>query len=118
MKRPKMTRVISFRVTEEDWLKLQRAAADSGETPNEWCRTTVLDAARMPIALTPTERIMFAQMARSWFLVENGFQLLADDNLESAEWRRYRDYAKINIGAITDRTLADPYLIKVSKRRE
>jgi hypothetical protein len=107
MKRPKMSRIITFRVTEKDWLEIERAAADSGETPNEWCRTTALETARMPIALTPTERIMFAQMARSWFLVENGFQLLADDNLESEEWKRYRVYARTNVDAIADRALTE-----------
>jgi N-acetylglutamate synthase-like GNAT family acetyltransferase len=44
---------------------------------------------------------MFALMARSGFLVENGFQLLADDNLESEEWKRYRVYARANLTAIT-----------------
>ncbi|MFN2511733.1 MAG: hypothetical protein ABR568_09855 [Pyrinomonadaceae bacterium] len=107
MQRPKMTRVISFRVTEQDWLEVQRAAADCGETPIQWCRTTTLETARMPLALTPTQRIMFAQMARSGFLVENGFQLLADDNLESEEWKRYRVYARTNIDIITDRALAE-----------
>ena len=107
MKRPKMSRIITFRVTEKDWLEIERAAADCDETPNEWCRTTSLEAARMPFALTPTQRIMFAQMARSGFLVENGFQLLADDNLESEEWKRYRVYARTNIDTISDRALAD-----------
>ena len=64
MKRLKMSRIITFRVTEKDWLEIERAAAESDETPNEWCRTTTLETARMPIALTPTQRIMFAQMAR------------------------------------------------------
>lgn len=107
MKRLKMTRIISFRVTEEDWLEIKRAAADSGETPNEWCRMTTLETARMPVGLTPNDRVLFAQMARAGFLVENGFQLLADDNLESEEWKQYRVYARTNLTAITDRALAD-----------
>ncbi len=49
MKRLKMTQVISFRVTEEDWLEIERAAAESGETPNEWCRMTTLETVRMPV---------------------------------------------------------------------
>jgi hypothetical protein len=107
MKRPKMCRVISFRVSEEDWLKIERAAAGSGETPNEWCRITTLETLRMPVGLTPNQRILFVQIARSEYLVRNGFQLLADDNLESAEWRTYRSYAKANLDAIADQALAD-----------
>ncbi len=68
---------------------------------------TALETARMPVGLTPNDRLLFAQMARAGFLVENGFQLLADDNLESEEWKQYRVYARSNLTAITDRALAD-----------
>lgn len=107
MKRPKMSKVISFRVTEEDWLKIEKAAADSGEAPNEWCRMTTLEMLKMPAGLTPNQCILFAQMARSTFLVENGFQLLADETLESDHWKKYRAYAKANLNTITDRALED-----------
>jgi hypothetical protein len=117
MKRLKMTRIISFRVTEEDWLEIERAAADSDETPNEWCRMTTLESARMPIGLTPTQRILFAQMARAGFLVENGFQLLADDNLETEEWKQYRVYARTHLHAISDRALAE-FRSKAERNRQ
>jgi len=107
VKRSKMSRIISFRVTEEDWLEIERAAADSGETPNEWCRMTALETVRMPQGLTPNQWILFSQIARSRFLVENGFQLLADDTLESEHWKRYRAYARANLAVITDRALTD-----------
>jgi len=48
---------------------------------------TTVETARMPSGLTPNQRVLFAQMTRAGFLVENGFQLLADDNLESEEWK-------------------------------
>ena len=87
MKSPKMSRIIGFRVTEEDWLRIEKAAADSRETPNDWCRMTALEMLKMPVGLTPNQCILFAQMARSTFLVENGFQLLADETLESDHWK-------------------------------
>jgi hypothetical protein len=105
MQRPKMTRVISFRVTEEDCLKIQRAAADCGDKVPDWCRTIVLETLKMPVGLTPSQRILFGQIARTGFLVENGFQLLAEDTLESEHWKRYRSYAKANLALITDQTL-------------
>lgn len=107
MKRLKMSRVISFRVTEEDWLEIERTAAESGETPNEWCRMTTFETLRLSEGLTPNQRIFFGQVARVRFLVENGFQLLAGDNLESEEWKRYRVYAKANLDVITDRALTE-----------
>jgi hypothetical protein len=106
MKRPKMSRIISFRVTEEELLEIERAAAESGHTPNEWCRMTTVETARMPTGLTPNQRVLFAQMTRAGFLVENGFQLL-DDNRESEEWKEYRVYARANLDTIADRALED-----------
>jgi len=102
-----MSRVISFRVTEEDWLKIEKAAADSGETPNVWCRTTTLETLEMPVGLTPNQWILFAQMARARFLLENDFQLLAEDTLDSEHWKRYRAYALANLNDIADRALED-----------
>lgn len=106
MKRQKMTRVISFRVTEEDWLKIRRAASDCREAVNEWCRILALETIKMPVGLTPSNRILFAQIARAGFLVENGFTLLAEDTLESEHWKRYRIYARTNLDAIAEQALA------------
>jgi hypothetical protein len=107
MRRPKLTRVISFRVTEEDWLKIERAADDCDDKPPDWCRTLVFETLRMPVPLTPSQRILFGQIARTAFLVENGFTLLAEDTLESEHWKRYRSYARANLDAITDKALAE-----------
>lgn len=112
-----MTRVISFRVTEEDWLKIERAAADCGDKPHDWCRTIALETLKMPVGLTPSQRILFGQMARAGWLVENGFQLLADDILDSDEWKRFRLYARANLGDITDRALAESQLLTDGNRR-
>ena len=103
--RPEMTRVISFRVTDEDWFRIERAAADCGDKPPDWCRTIVLETLKMPIGLTPSQRILFSQIARTGFLVENGFTLLAEDTLESEHWKRYRAYARANLETITDEAL-------------
>jgi hypothetical protein len=110
MKRPKMTRVISFRVTEEDWLNIERAATDCGDKPHDWCRTIALETVKLPVGLTPSDLILFSQIARAGWLVENGFQLLADQTLESEEWKRFRVYARANLEAISDRALAELFL--------
>ena len=84
---------------------------------NEWCRMTTVETARMPSGLTPNQRVLFAQMTRAGFLVENGFQLLADDNLESEEWKEYRVYARANLDTIADRALEDLRSRRVSNGR-
>ena len=107
MQRPKMTRVISFRVTDEDWFKIERTAADCGDKVPDWCRTVVLETIKMPIGLTPSQRILFGQIARTGFLVENGFTLLAEDTMESEHWKRYRAYARENLDAISTLALEE-----------
>jgi len=107
MQRPKMIRVISFRPTEEDWIRVQRAAERSGITPNEWCRVAAMETQKLTTGMTPYELILFAQIARCRFLVENAFQLLAEDKLQSNVWRSYRDYAKGNLKTIVEQALAE-----------
>jgi hypothetical protein len=115
MQRPKMTRVICFRVTDEDWFRIERAAADCGDKPHDWCRKLTLQTAKMPVGMTPNDLILFRQVCHNLFLVENGFTLLAEDALESEHWKRYRTYARQNLEAITDRILAEAGLRQISK---
>ena len=105
MDRIKMTRVISFRVTEKEWLDIERAAANSGDTANDWCRTIALEAVRLPEGLTPNQRLLFSQICHTQYLVWVGFQLLADDNLVSEQWKYYREHARTHIDAIVNDAL-------------
>jgi hypothetical protein len=107
MQRPKMTRVISFRVTDEDWFRIERAAAHCGDKPHDWCRRLTLQTAKMPVGMTPNDLILFRQVCHNLFLVENGFTLLAEDTLDSDLWKRYRAYAKTNLEAIADQALQE-----------
>ncbi len=105
MDRIKMTRVISFRVTEKEWLDIERAAANSGETANDWCRTITLETVRTPEGLTPNQQLLFSQICYTQYLVWVGFQLLADDKLESEDWKYYREHARTHIEAIVNDAL-------------
>ena len=107
MRRPKMTKVISFRVTDEDWFRIERAASDTGYKPNDLCRILALEKANEPVALTKGQRIVFSQISRVLFLLENGLTLLAADSLDSEIWKRYRAYAKSNLDAITAQALEE-----------
>jgi hypothetical protein len=72
MDRVKMTRVISFRVTENELLDIERAAANSGDTANDWCREIVLETIRTPEGLTPNQRLfcinIFISFQPFWIL--------------------------------------------------
>jgi hypothetical protein len=101
----KMTRVISFRLTEKEWLDIERAAANSGEKPNDWCRSITLERIGTPEGLTPNQRLLFSQICHTHYLVWVGFQLLADDKLESEQWKYYREHARTHIEAIVNEAL-------------
>lgn len=107
MQRPKLTRVITFRVSEEEWFGIQRAAEQSGLTPNEWCRTMALERLNLWLGLTHDQVMIFAQIARTRFLVENAFQLLAEDKLQTNVWQSYRVYARGNLQTIVEQALSE-----------
>ena len=113
MERIKMTRVVSFRVTEQEWLDIERAAARNGEIGSDWCRTIALETIRIPEALTPNQNLLFSQISQTWYLLWVGFQLLADDKLDSEQYTYYRKHAVANIETITNHVLEN-YRLKRS----
>ncbi len=98
---------ISFRLTDEAWIRVGQEVAATDLTPHDWCRLVVLEKLNREHGLSKSERILFEQFARTQYLVANGFQLLADDKLTSEEWKKFRAVAKEKIDVITDRALAD-----------
>jgi hypothetical protein len=98
---------ISYRLTDEDFLKLEQEVNETGLTPHDWCRLVVLDRLNQEYALSKNERFLFAQVARVQYLVSIGFQMLADDKLSTEEWTKIRVFAKEKIDLVTDRTMKD-----------
>ncbi len=98
---------ISYRLTDEDFLKLEQEVNKTGLTPDDWCRLVVLDRLNQEYALSKNERFLFAQVARIQYLVSIGFQMLADDKLTTEQWRKIRVFAKENIDVVADSTMKD-----------
>lgn len=105
--RVRFPHTISYRLTNEDYLKLQREIHNTGLTPHDWCRLVVLDRLNRDCGFSKTEEMFFEQMCRTQYLVANGFQLLADENLTPEEWKKFRKTGKEKIDVITGRALAD-----------
>src|SRR5687768_11058484 len=84
VKREKLTRAITFRVTEEKYLEIERLAAEAEETPTDWCREAALERVVRGHGLTPNERIIFEELSRVRYLVGHAFRLLADGKLTAA----------------------------------
>ena len=101
----KKTRFISFRISEEQLIEIETAALNVGAKPRDWCRTVVLERVGHQPSLTAGERLLFEQFVRSQYLVTQGFQLLADDNLTAAEWKRFRAIATEQSSDLADTAL-------------
>jgi hypothetical protein len=106
MAQPKKSQYISFRVTEEQLETIESAATDAGAKARDWCRGVVLEKVGHERPMTEFERFLFEHFVRSQYLVTQGFQLLADDNLTSEEWKKFRAVANERASEIAERALA------------
>jgi hypothetical protein len=106
MVHPKKTKYISFRVTAEQLVEIETAATSAGAKTRDWCRKVVLERVGHQPSLTVGERLLFEQFVRAQYLVTQGFQLLAEDNLTAAEWKRFRAIATEQTPELAETALA------------
>ena len=98
---------ISFRLTDEAWLGIQKQIAGNDLTAHEWCRKAALDRLNNSYGLTKAERLLLEHFVRAQYLVTQGFQLLADDNLTGDHWKKLRAIATERASELTDNALAE-----------
>ena len=106
MAHTKKSKYISFRVTEEQLNEIETVAVDAGVKTREWCREVVLEKLGYAPAMKRSERFLFHHLIRAQYLVTQGFQLLADNNLTGEEWKMLRANAKQKVSELTDAALA------------
>src|ERR1700704_446904 len=89
-KETKKTKLIAFRVTDEEYADIERIALALGEDPNNWCRNITVTEAREGSGLTKTERLIYEEIARVRYLVGNGFRILIGSEKEAtdATWKK------------------------------
>jgi len=81
---------ISFRLTDEAWNGIQKEIAGRDLTAHEWCRKAALERLNSDYGLSKVERLLLEHFVRAQYLVTQGFQLLADDNLTGDQWKTPR----------------------------
>jgi len=85
----KKTKLIAFRVTDEEYAHIERIALALGEDPNNWCRNITVTEAREGSGLTKTERLIYEEIARVRYLVGHGFRLLlGSKEATAATWKK------------------------------
>ncbi len=97
---------ISFRLTDEAWLGIQKQIAGTNLTTHEWCRKAALERLNNNYGLSKAERLLFEHFVRAQYLVTQGFQLLADDNLTGDQWKKLRAIATERASELADNALA------------
>lgn len=94
-------------MTDETWFRIVQEVVETDFTPHDWCRMTVLDRLDREYGFSKKERLLFHQIVRIQFFVALGFQMLADDTLTTAEWKKLRTCAKEKGDYLAKQTLAD-----------
>ena len=90
MSEAKRTRSVSFRLTDEEYREIEKAAVAAGDEPNNWCRQLTVTAAREGPLFGKTGRLIYTELAVLRFLIGNGLRILFSRNEgEAAAWTRY-----------------------------
>ncbi|MEN3327856.1 MAG: hypothetical protein V7638_2663 [Acidobacteriota bacterium] len=89
MNEAKRTRSVSFRLTDEEYTQVEKAAIASGEEVNNWCRQLAIMAAREGPLFGKSGRLIYTELAILRFLIGHGFKLLFSHNaVEASAWTK------------------------------
>ncbi|HEY8227270.1 MAG TPA: hypothetical protein VIG25_18500 [Pyrinomonadaceae bacterium] len=106
-KETKKTRNITFRLTDEEYSQVEKAAETAGDDPNNWCRKAATDKASEGFALSKNERLLYQEVALLRFLVGHGFKLLlGTSDATAAEWKKLIAQADQRSEKIVDELLS------------
>jgi hypothetical protein len=84
----KKSRNITFRLSNEQYDQVERAALAAGEDPNSWCRKVALIQLTEGFGLTKNERLSYEEIARTRYLVGHGFRLLFGSKQTGEAWKK------------------------------
>jgi len=103
----KKTKLIAFRVTDEEYAHIERIGLALGEDPNNWCRNIAVTEAREGSGLTKTDRLIYEEIARVRYLVGHGLRLLfASKEVTATAWKKLTADADHSSEIIADHLLS------------
>jgi hypothetical protein len=107
MSDPKRIKHINFRVTDEEYAEIEKAAKAAADEPNNWSRKLVLSAAREGPLFGKTGRLIYTELAILRFLFGHGFKLLFSGNgAQTAAWTKLTTQADQRADAIVTELLS------------
>ncbi|HMG75287.1 MAG TPA: hypothetical protein VK582_17450 [Pyrinomonadaceae bacterium] len=88
-KETKKSRNITFRLTDEEYGQVEKAATAAGDDPNNWCRKAAVSQLSEGHTFTTNERLIYQEIALLRFLVGHGFKLAFGRNeANAATWKK------------------------------
>lgn len=103
----KKSRNITFRLTDETYGQVERAAEAAGDDPNNWCRKAALNELSEGHTFTKNERLIYQEIALLRFLIGHGFKLLFSRNeTTAATWKKLTAQADQRSGEIVNELLS------------
>jgi len=107
MSETKRTKNIAFRVTDEDYARIEEAATAAGDDANNWCRKAALSQLSEGHTFTKNERLIYQEIALLRFLLGHGFKLLFSRNeATAATWKKLTNQADQRSAEIMDEVLS------------
>jgi uncharacterized protein (DUF1778 family) len=107
MSETKRTKNIAFRVTDDDYARIEEAASAAGDDANNWCRKAALSQMNEGHTFTKNERLTYQEIALLRFLLGHGFKLLFSRNETTAEtWKKLTAQADQRSDEIVDELLS------------
>jgi uncharacterized protein (DUF1778 family) len=107
MSETKRTRNIAFRLTDDEYARIEKAADGSGDDPNTWCRKMALAHSGEGHAFTKNERLIYQEIALLRFLLGHGFKLLFSRNeATAATWKKLTTQADQRSDEIVNEVLS------------
>lgn len=107
MSEAKRTKYVSFRVTDEEYREIEKAAAASGDESNNWCRKLALSAAREGPLFGKTGRLIYTELAILRFLIGHGFKLLfSRSEADASAWNKLTTQADQRASEIVSELLS------------
>lgn len=107
MSETKRTRNIAFRVTDEDYARIEKAASAAGDDANNWCRKATLSELSEGHTFTKNERLMYKEVALLRFLIGHGFKLFFSRNeTTAASWKKLTTQADQQSDKIVEELLS------------
>jgi uncharacterized protein (DUF1778 family) len=89
MAETKRTKNIAFRLTDDEYAHIEKAATAAGDDPNTWCRKLALTQSTEVNTFTKNERLIYQEIALLRFLIGHGFKLLFSRNeTTAATWKK------------------------------